>query len=248
MLYVFSQKKILRWVPKDMRKNGVLESLKDQNVAAIVEEADYVENSGYYDQDGNWVYYEGYEENAQISASASQQKPTEPKPATTTQPQPKPVQNGLKPAQNGTAQQNAQKAQAEAAQAAQEAAAAAQEAAQAAKGLMKGISGFGKSSGFSLGGLMKTVSNEVPKPTAQQPKKAPAEPPKPKVKPQNPNFPKPCTNNMTAKQRWHWAHRRIVQVHLVQHPKCSNYSTLFWNYYACINLYFEHFYLDAIIA
>ena len=41
------------------------------------------------------------------------------------------------------------------------------------------------------------------------------EPPKPKqpvLKPQNPNFPKPYTNNMTAKQRWQWAYRRIVQV------------------------------------
>ena len=195
-----------------MRKNGVLESLKDDNVAAIVEEADYVENSGYYDQDGNWVYYEGYEEQV-----PEQPKPAEPKPS---QPPQKPVQNGLKPSQNGAkpAQQQpkaqAQQAQAEAAQAAQEAAQAAQEAAQAAKGLMKGITGFGKSSGFSLGGLMKTVSNEVPVAAAAAVAKKP-EPPKPKVKPQDPNFPKPCTNNMTAKQRWHWAHRRIVQVHLV---------------------------------
>ena len=221
MCYSSFYKKILRWVPKDMRKNGVLESLKDQNVAAIVEEADYVENSGYYDQDGNWVYYEGYEENAQAASqiSATTQPKTEPKPATQ---QPKPVQNGLKPSQNGTAQLKAQQAQAEAAQAAQEAAAAAQEAAQAAKGLMKGITGFGKSSGFSLGGLMKTVSNEVP--SAAPAKKPATEPLKPKVKPQNPNFPKPCTNNMTAKQRWHWAHRRIVQVHLVHHPKCSNFT------------------------
>ena len=183
-----------------MRRQGVLESLNDQNVAAIVEEADYVENSGYYDQDGNWVYYD--------TPEYHEEKVPEP---SKSQPQPKPVQNGLKPASTAQPQAKtqpkpqAQQAQAEAAQAAQEAAQAAQEAAQAAKGLMKGITGFGKSSGFSLGGLMKTVS-EPPKP------QKPVQPAKPKPKPQDPNFPKPCTNNMTAKQRWHWAHRRIVQV------------------------------------
>ena len=200
-LLFFTTLKILRWVPKDMRRQGVLESLKDQNVAAVLEEADYVENSGYYDQDGNWVYYDEYNQ--------ENQQPQPPKPQT--QPQPEPVQNGLKPAQTAKpqAKPQAQQAQAEAAQAAQEAAQAAQEAAQAAKGLMKGITGFGKSSGFSLGGLMKTVAAEPAQPAVQ---KKPVQPAKPKPKPQDPNFPKPCTNNMTAKQRWHWAHRRIVQV------------------------------------
>ena len=210
-LFVFHYTKILRWVPKDMRRHGVLESLKDQNVAAIVEEADYVENSGYYDQDGNWVYYDEYQENQQ-----PQSKPkTQPEPQ---QQQPKPVQNGLKPAKTAAqpTKPQAQQAQAEAAQAAQEAAQAAQEAAQAAKGLMKGITGFGKSSGFSLGGLMKTVAAE-PAPTVQ---KKPVQPAKPLPKPQDPNFPKPCTNNMTAKQRWHWAHRRIVQVFLSKIATC----------------------------
>ena len=115
-----------------------------------------------------------------------------------------------------------QAAKDEAAKAAQEAAKAAKEA---SKGLFKGLTSFGgnvknqaqqqqqqaqgKGGGGLFGGIMKAAAS-----TAAQAATGP-EPPKPKqpvLKPQNPNFPKPYTNNMTAKQRWQWAYRRIVQV------------------------------------
>ena len=65
-----------------------------------------------------------------------------------------------------------------------------------------------KSAGGFMGGLMKAATVEPVKKV---------EPPKPKIKPQDPNFPKPFTNSMNAKQRWLWAHRRIVQVPLLPH-------------------------------
>ena len=129
-----------------------------------------------------------------------------------------PAQQPQKPqAQAQKARNEAEAAKAEAAKAAQEAKKAANEAKQA---LMGGFgSMFGskpkqtnqnqnqKSGGF-MGGLMKAATVEPVKKV---------EPPKPKVKPQDPNFPKPFTNSMNAKQRWLWAHRRIVQVPLLPH-------------------------------
>ena len=109
----------------------------------------------------------------------------------------------------------------EAAKAAQEAAKAAKEASQ---GLFKGLSSFGSSvkkevktqkqqqqqssgGGGLFGGLMKAAEKAT-----QPPPTAVTQPPKPKVKPQDPNYPKPYTNNMNARQRWQWAYRRLVQV------------------------------------
>ena len=132
-----------------------------------------------------------------------------------------PAQQPQKPqAQAQKARNEAEAAKAEAAKAAQEAKKAANEAKQA---LMGGFgSMFGskpkqqtqnqnqnqKSAGGFMGGLMKAATVEPVKKV---------EPPKPKIKPQDPNFPKPFTNSMNAKQRWLWAHRRIVQVPLLPH-------------------------------
>ena len=133
-----------------------------------------------------------------------------------------PAQQPQKPQaqQAQKARNEAEAAKAEAAKAAQEAKKAANEAKQA---LMGGFgSMFGskpkqqtqnqnqnqKSAGGFMGGLMKAATVEPIKK---------AEPPKPKIKPQDPNFPKPFTNSMNAKQRWLWAHRRIVQVPLLPH-------------------------------
>jgi hypothetical protein len=199
----------MRIVPKDMRRHGVLESLNNDDVAALVEEAEYAEavNEGYYDEDGNWVYYE-----EEAGYDAIQEKPEEfvPQP-----PVPK-----VAPAHKVKSDKDEVKAAAdEAAKAAGEAAKA---AAAASQNIVKGLSSFGfgfgssssgssqqkqgsvkQSSGFSLGGLMKSATPQ------QQPQK---QPPKPKLKHQDPNYLKPFTNNMTAKQRWVWANRRIVQV------------------------------------
>lgn len=178
-----------------MRRHGVLESLKNDQVVALVEEAEYIEamNQGYYDEDGNWITY--YDNNEAVVIPE-------------VQPQKEPIAPTVPPKDEVKAAAD------EAAKAAQEAAKAAAEASQS---LVKGLTSFGfglggnksssssnqQQSGFSLGGLMKAATGEVqPKP---QPKK-------PVEKPQDPNFPKPFTNNMNAKQRWQWGYRRIVQV------------------------------------
>lgn len=196
----------MRVVPREWRREGVVECLKNEQIAAIVEEAEIAEaNKGYYDEDGNWIYYEEYEQEEQVPEVQPPQK----------QPQQKqPIQQNHQPIQNNLQKQsNKQEVKA----AADEATKAAQEAAKAAKeasaSLAKGFASFGfgggnkdkkQSAGGLLGGLVKAASNAVAEPAPVVAK--------PKVKPQDPKFPKPYTLNMTAKQRWQWAYRRIVQV------------------------------------
>ncbi len=196
----------MRVIPKEWRREGVVECLKNEQIAAIVEEAEYAEavKHGYYDEDGNWVYYEAEEAVEKVPTpppTAPQVAPPQPQTTATSSKQPTP-----KP-QNGAAPQIAAKD--EAAQAAKEAAQAAKEASQS---IMKGFGalGFGggskkQSSGGLLGGLMKAATVEPA--VAKK-----AQPVKPQKKPQNPHFPKPYTNDMNPKQRWLWAYRRIVQV------------------------------------
>ena len=165
------------------------------------------------------MYYE------QCPPEPAQNKVTQPlqQPNNTAQVKPPLLQNqNQKQQQQTKTPHEVQAAKDEAAKAAQEAAKAAKEA---SKGLFKGLTSFGgnvknqaqqqqqqaqgKGGGGLFGGIMKAAAS-----TAAQAATGP-EPPKPKqpvLKPQNPNFPKPYTNNMTAKQRWQWAYRRIVQV------------------------------------
>lgn len=194
----------MRVIPKEWRREGVVECLKNEQIAAIVEEAEYAEavKQGYYDEDGNWIYYE-----TEYPEETVPEPPKQPQvPQQNQQQQPKPQQQQ---------QINKDEVKAEAAKAAQEAAKAASEAKDS---LVKGLTGFGFGGGSNkkqssgggggfLGGLMKAAATIEP--VAAPAKK---EPPKPKVKAQDPKFPKPYTNNMTAKQRWQWAYRRIVQV------------------------------------
>ena len=206
----------MRVVPREWRTEGVLESLNNSDIKAIVDEAEYAENQGYYDEDGNWVYYEVPPEDGSVPPQEEKvPEPTKPTPQPT-----KPQQQVPQKPQPNQAQKDEVKAAAdEAAKAAQEAAKAAKEASQS---LAKGFASFGfgggnkKQSGGLFGGLMKAATVEPPKPQQVNGVKPAAaikkEPPKPQVKPQDPKFLKPYTNNMTAKQRWHWAHRRIVQV------------------------------------
>ena len=189
------------------------------------EEAKNLTNSGYYDDDGNWVYY------PEPAAEPAEKKVMQPFPAQPKTAQVKPPQNQQKlPLNNQQKPKTPHEVQAakdEAQKAAQEAAKAAKEA---SKGLFKGLTSFGGNvknqaqaqqqaqaqkgkaggGGGLFGGIMKAAASTAAQAATGQP-----EPPKPKPvlkKPQNPNFPKPYTNNMTAKQRWQWAYRRIVQV------------------------------------
>ena len=195
----------MRIIPKGMRKEGVLESLKNDQVVALVEEAEYAMNQGYYDEDGNWIsyFYDNNEAVAPEEVAAEPPRPIVEQPKPQKQPPPSVPKDEVKAAAD------------EAAKAAQEAAKAAAEASQS---LVKGLTSFGfglgggskssnqQQSGFSLGGLMKAAAGEPVKPAP------PKVVPKPAEKPQDPNFLKPCTNNMNAKQRWQWGYRRIVQV------------------------------------
>ena len=72
---------------KDWRRGGVLECMKNDQIKAIVEEAEYQEavKQGYYDEDGNYIYYT----EAELAAQPAVQPAAIPK---TTQPQ-KPIQN-----------------------------------------------------------------------------------------------------------------------------------------------------------
>ena len=76
----------MRCIPKDWRRGGVLECMKNDQIKAIVEEAEYQEavKQGYYDEDGNYIYYTEAELAANEAQSAAVPK--------TTQPQ-KPIQN-----------------------------------------------------------------------------------------------------------------------------------------------------------
>ena len=191
------------------------------------DEAKDLARQGYYDEDGNWVYYD-----VPLEESVHQPvEPVQPVPVLPAQPQQPqfnqkpqaPQQQQFRPAapagQPAGQKVNNAQAQAQAAQAAQAAKAA-------SAGLFKGLTSFGsgvknevktqqaKSAGGQagggglFGGIMKAAASVQP-PIPQQP---PVGPPKPKIKQQDPNFPKPCTLNMTPKQRWQWAYRRIVQV------------------------------------
>ena len=196
------------------------------------DEAKDLARQGYYDEDGNWVYYD-------VPLEESVQQPVEPvqpvpvQPAQPQQPQFKPQapqQQQFRPAAPAgqPAGQKVNNAQAQA-QAQAQAAQAAQAAKAASAGLFKGLTSFGsgvknevktqqaKSAGGQaggggglFGGIMKAAASVQP-PTPQQPPVGQPQP-KPKVKQQDPRFPKPCTLNMTPKQRWQWAYRRIVQV------------------------------------
>ena len=77
----------MRCIPKDWRRGGVLECMKNDQIKAIVEEAEYQEavKQGYYDEDGNYIYYT----EAELAAQPAVQPAAIPK---TTQPQ-KPIQN-----------------------------------------------------------------------------------------------------------------------------------------------------------
>ena len=197
------------------------------------DEANDLARQGYYDEDGNWVYYD-------VPLEESVQQPVEPvqpvpvQPAQPQQPQFKPQapqQQQFRPAAPAgqPAGQKVNNAQAQA-QAQAQAAQAAQAAKAASAGLFKGLTSFGsgvknevktqqaKSAGGQaggggglFGGIMKAAASVQP-PTPQQPPGVGQPQPKPKVKQQDPRFPKPCTLNMTPKQRWQWAYRRIVQV------------------------------------
>ena len=69
----------MRCIPKDWRRGGVLECMKNDQIKAIVEEAEYQEavKQGYYDEDGNWIYYTEAELAAQsaVQPAAQPQKP-----------------------------------------------------------------------------------------------------------------------------------------------------------------------------
>ena len=163
------------------------------------------------------MYYEQYPDAEPAEKKVTQPRPPPAQPNTAQVPRPNAAQK-QQPNQQTKTPHEVQAAKDEAAKAAQEAAKAAKEA---SKGLFKGLTSFGgnvknqaqqqqaQGGGGLFGGIMKAAAS-----TAAQAATGP-EPPKPKqpvLKPQNPNFPKPYTNNMTAKQRWQWAYRRIVQV------------------------------------
>ena len=71
----------MRCIPKDWRRGGVLECMKNDQIKAIVEEAEYQEavKQGYYDEDGNYIYYTEADLAAQQAAvqpaAAQPQKP-----------------------------------------------------------------------------------------------------------------------------------------------------------------------------
>ena len=70
----------MRCIPKDWRRGGVLECMKNDQIKAIVEEAEYQEavKQGYYDEDGNYIYYTEAElaaQQAAVQPAAQPQKP-----------------------------------------------------------------------------------------------------------------------------------------------------------------------------
>ena len=74
----------MRCIPKDWRRGGVLECMKNDQIKAIVEEAEYQEavKQGYYDEDGNYIYYT----EAELAAQPAVQPQKQPQPQ-------KPIQN-----------------------------------------------------------------------------------------------------------------------------------------------------------
>ena len=231
----------MRIVPKEWRREGVLESLKNTEIKAMVDEAEYNESLGYYDEDGNWVYYE-----TEVPEPQPQQPPQQNQQQKQQQNQQQNQQNQQKRQQQLQQQQEVKAAADEAAKAAQEAAKAAKEA---SASLAKGFASFGfgggnkKQSGGFLGGLVKAATieptpNQKQQQQQQQIKKA--QPLKPKVKPQDPNFPKPYTNNMNAKQRWQWAYRRLVQVFSLVILSLDDFLSI-CNKVKILFLFFSHF-------